>query len=59
MRAALVSEGVRIEVIDSGAGVKPEDLPYIFERFYSRDASHQRGWAKPGWVWRLLMLGLL
>jgi signal transduction histidine kinase len=34
---------VRVDVVDSGEGVAPEDLPHIFERFYRGEKSRARG----------------
>jgi signal transduction histidine kinase/ligand-binding sensor domain-containing protein/DNA-binding response OmpR family regulator len=31
-----------VRVIDSGAGISPEDLPHVFERFYQVSESHGR-----------------
>jgi two-component system sensor histidine kinase BaeS len=34
---------VRISVEDTGPGIPPEALPWIFERFFQADPSHSRG----------------
>ncbi len=33
---------VRIEVEDSGEGIAPEDIPYVWERYYKVDKTHRR-----------------
>ena len=38
-----VGDGVRVDVVDSGEGVPPADLPHIFERFYRGEKSRARG----------------
>ena len=34
---------VRVDVVDTGEGVAPDDLPHIFERFYRSEKSRNRG----------------
>jgi PAS domain S-box-containing protein len=44
LRAELGEENIRIIVSDTGQGIQPEFLPYIFDRFRQRDSSSsQRG----------------
>lgn len=42
LTAARTPEGVTVAVEDSGEGIRPEDLPYIFDRFYRGEKSRNR-----------------
>jgi signal transduction histidine kinase len=33
---------VRVQVIDTGSGIAPEDLPFIFDRFWRGDRARTR-----------------
>jgi two-component system sensor histidine kinase BaeS len=41
--SACVANGrIQLKVRDTGAGIAPEDAPYVFDRFYRSDKSRQR-----------------
>ena len=42
LHAESIPDGVRVTVSDTGAGIPPEDLPYIFDRFWRGDKSRAR-----------------
>ncbi len=42
VRLGVVGQQVELQVRDSGEGIRPEDLPHLFERFYRADRSRTR-----------------
>jgi two-component system sensor histidine kinase BaeS len=46
--SAAAGEQVELRVRDSGSGIEPEDLPYVFDRFYRADKAREGNSGKMG-----------
>ncbi len=40
--AVLEKERISVQVADTGSGIKPEDIPFLFDRIYRMDSSFQK-----------------
>ncbi len=43
-----INKVMRCEISDNGAGIKPEELPYIWKRYYKSSSNHARASAGSG-----------
>ncbi|SFU98437.1 sensor histidine kinase [Alicyclobacillus macrosporangiidus] len=48
MEVAASPHHARVRVSDTGSGIPPEDIPYIWERFYKADKARTRGTSGTG-----------
>lgn len=48
IRARRDGEVVRVEVLDTGLGISPDDVPHVFERFYRGNGNGRRSIAGTG-----------
>ncbi len=42
IKVTSTTEDICIEIIDSGKGIKKEDIPYIWDRYYKSEKKHRR-----------------
>ena len=53
VKARAVDSVVEVTVQDTGSGIDPEHIPFIFERFYRLISRAPARPAEPGWGWGL------
>jgi signal transduction histidine kinase len=42
VKQTISRDEVKVEVTDTGEGIAPEDLPYVWDRYYKIDKNHKR-----------------
>ncbi|MFO7154842.1 MAG: ATP-binding protein, partial [Caldicoprobacter oshimai] len=42
VKQTISRDEVKVEVTDTGEGIAPEDLPYVWDRYYKVDKNHKR-----------------
>jgi len=48
VRQGVFGDRVKIEVSDNGEGISPDDMPYVWDRYYKADKKHRRPIAGTG-----------
>lgn len=48
LRVTLQNDGYMVEIIDTGKGIKKEELSYIWDKYYKNEKNHQRNVVSTG-----------
>ena len=43
-----VESGTLVQIVDNGKGIKPKEIPYIWDRYYKNEKNHQRAVVSTG-----------
>ncbi len=48
IRVTKQKKDYKVEIIDTGKGIKPEEIPFIWDKYYKNDKKHQRNVVSTG-----------